>query len=63
MLAGDAGARMAFEPIRLSTEHLPRQGRNDIIRDYYGKIAQRTELELIAGEDAISPSKPISIPG
>jgi AraC-like DNA-binding protein len=39
-----------FKPIRLSTADLPARGRDEIIRDYYGRIAQRTELELAAGE-------------
>lgn len=41
---------MEFEPVRLSTAELPERDRDELIREFYGKIAQRMELGLQPGQ-------------
>jgi len=44
---------MAFHPMVISTDDLPARDRDAAIRDYYGKIAMRFELESV-GDDPLA---------
>lgn len=39
-----------YEPVRLSTDDIPAKHRNEMIRDFYGKISMRMEIEAISDE-------------
>ncbi|RAK67191.1 AraC family transcriptional regulator [Phenylobacterium kunshanense] len=54
---------MALDVLRLSTSSFPEGDRDEVIREYYGKIAQRMEIEPAAGRPFHMDVAAMRLPG
>lgn len=52
-----------YQPVRLSTDEIPEKYRDEMIRDFYGKIAMRMEVAPISEEPLWIDAHTHSLPG